>query len=345
MRPIILKPKKSIDGDPIAYLIDLVISFSKILTKGRGLSRNGVNALLLFVLTAGLLYQHTNLPTNTWEIIKLYLVPLIFLTYFFVDMGRKIGWITNFFKKLSQKTDFVYENIMDGSISHDDLELYLTTLSFSYEQITEIIKKLIHDGQFTAGAQNSLLQNEAIYRIDTLPLIKESFINPISIKNSTINIEWVSSATCIFLVNMSGNLTTEYLDKLIEKYKEYPSVLVAIGFHYYYRKSGTDETVNYYIKIGSEFKNSKLWLKIANFSFIVQTLIFFSSGIYFISLNPDKQISFMIYVFYSGILFITGIFFSSYVAQNQFIWSLKKHLTNYDLKDDFIVDTILYDVY
>lgn len=342
---IILKPKKSIDEDPIAYLIDLVISFSKILTKGRGLSRNGVKALLLFLLTAGLLYQNTILPTNTWEIVKLYWIPLIFLMYFFVDLGRNIDRVNNFFKKLSQKTDFIYDNIMEGSISHDELEFYLRTLPFSYEQITEIIIKLINEGQFTAGAQNSLLQNDVIYRIDTLPLIKESFINPISIKDSTVNIEWMSSATCVFLTNMSGNLTTEYLDKLIERYKEYPSVLVAIGFHYYYRKSDTDEAVNNYIKIGSEFKNSKLWLKIANFSFIVQTLIFLSSGIYLISLNPDKQISFMIYVFYSGILFITGIFVSSYVAQNQFIWSLKKHLTNYDLKDDFIVDTILYDVY
>ena len=342
---ITLKPKKSINEDPLAYLIDLVISFSKILTKGRGLSRNGVKAFLLFLLTASLLYQHTKLPTNTWEFINLYWVPLIFLTYFFVDVGRKIGWIINFFKKLSQKTDFVYENIMNGSISHDELEFYLMTLPFNYEQITAIIKKLNDDHQFTHGAQNSILQNNAIYRIDTLPIIKDSFINPIYIKDSTVNIEWVSSAICIFLVNMSGNLTTEYLDKLIEKYKEYPSVLVTIGFYHNHRKNSTDETVNKYIKIGYEFKNSKLWLKIANSLLIVSATIFFSFVLYFIILNPDKQNNFIIYVFNSGVLFIVLVFVSLYLKKNQFTWSLKKHLINYDLNDDFIVDNILYDVY
>ena len=342
MRPIILKPKKSMDENPISYLIDLVISFSKILTKGRGLSRNGVNALLLFLLTAGLLYQNTILPTNTWEIVKLYWIPLIFLTYFFIDLGRNIDRINNFFKKLSQKTDFIYENIIDGSISHEELEFYLRTLPFSYEQITDIIKKLVDEGQFTAGAQNSLLKNNAIYRIDTLPLIRDSFINPISIEDSTVNIEWRSSATCVFLKNNSGNLTKEYLDKLIEKYKESPSVLVAIGFHHHYRK---DDTENNYFKIGYEFKDSKPWLKITNFLYILSTIIFSISALFIISMNPDKQNSDMIYFVISAILFTVMASVKSYVIKNQFTWSLKKHLKNYDLKDDFIVANILHELY
>jgi len=42
--------------DPISFLVDLIIKISKNLTKGRGLSRRGVNALFLFFLTALLLY-------------------------------------------------------------------------------------------------------------------------------------------------------------------------------------------------------------------------------------------------------------------------------------------------
>ena len=340
MRSIILKPRKSIDEDPIAYLIDLVISFSKILTKGRGLSRNGVKAFLLFLLTAGLLYQNTILPTNTWEIVTLYWIPLIFLTYFFIDLGRNIDRINNFFKKLSQKTDFIYENIIDGSISHEELEFYLRTLPFSYEQITDIIKKLVDEGQFTAGAQNSLLKNNAIYRIDTLPLIRDSFINPISIEDSTVNIEWRSSATCVFLKNNSGNLTKEYLDKLIEKYKESPSVLVAIGFHHHYRK---DDTENNYFKIGYEFKDSKPWLKITKFLYNLSIVVFIIL-ILFILANLSEKEKFVVYFYIIGFLPIIMMLIISYVEKNELIWSLKKHLKNYDLKDDFIVQNILHDL-
>lgn len=337
-------PKKSIDEDPVAYLIDLVIRFSKILTKGRGLSRNGVKALLLFLLTAGLLYQNTNLPTNTLEVMKLYWIPLIFLTYFFVDLGRNIDRVNNFFKKLSQKTDFIYENIIDGSISHEELEFYLRTLPFSYEQITDIIKKLVDERQFTEGAQNSLLKNNAIYRIDTLPLIKDSFINPISIKDSTVNIEWMPSAACIFLKNTRGNLTREYLDKLIEKYKECPAVLFAIGFYHHYKNYKTNETMNNYFKIGYEFKYSKPWLKITKFFYNLLMAILLMT-ILFLSVNLDEMERFKIYFYMNCILLIVMLVTISYVEQNQFIWSLKKHLKNYDLKDEFIVDNILYDVY
>jgi len=37
--------------DPISYFVDLIIQISKNITKGRGLSRRGVNALFLFCLT------------------------------------------------------------------------------------------------------------------------------------------------------------------------------------------------------------------------------------------------------------------------------------------------------
>ena len=117
----IIKPKEPINDDPISYLIDLIIRFSKILTKGRGLSRNGVKAFLLFLLTAGLLYGNTNMPTKTFDILKLYWVPLIFMVYFLADLGRNIDRVNNFFKKLSQKTDYIYETIMGGTINHVDL--------------------------------------------------------------------------------------------------------------------------------------------------------------------------------------------------------------------------------
>ena len=96
----IIKPKEPINEDPISYLIDLIIRLSKILTKGRGLSINGVKAFLLFLLTAGLLYGNTDMPTKIVDGIKLYFVPLIFVIYFLADLGRNVNMVNNFFKKL-----------------------------------------------------------------------------------------------------------------------------------------------------------------------------------------------------------------------------------------------------
>ena len=363
--PKILKPKESINEDPVSYLIDLIIRLSKILTKGRGLTRNGVKALFLFFLTGSLVYQHTILPTTAWDIVKLYWIPFIFLIYFFMDLGKNIDKINDFFKKLSQKTDFIYESIMDGSISHDDLELYLMTLPFSYDQIINIIEKLVSDEQFTSSSQNSLLQNNAIYRVDTYSSIKESFTNPLIIDGSEVNVEWTSSAVCVFLKKTSEKLSKEYLNNLIKIYKEYPSVLVAIGLFHQYRLDKTDENgiiaetdiqmeqrdlktqINKddttYFKIGYEFKYDNVFYKIFNTTFIILFIIFII--FLFLVLNSIDKGNNGFYVLGLFALVVINSTVLSYVQRNEFIWSIKKHLKKYDfIKDDFVANKIINDL-
>ena len=378
-----VKVIKSINEDPLSYLIDLIIRLSKILTKGRGLTRNGVKAFLLFFLTGGLVYQHTILPTTVWDIVKLYWIPLIFLIYFFMDLGENIDKINNFFKKLSQKTDFIYESIMDGSISHNDLELYLMTLPFSYDQIINIIEKLVSDEQFTSSSQNSLLQNNAIYRVDTYSSIKESFTNPLIIDGSEVNVEWTSSAVCVFLKKTSGKLPKKYLNNLIEMYKEYPSVLVAIGFFHQYRLDKTDENgiiaktdiqmeqkdlktqinkddtdiqmehsdlktqINKddiaYFKIGYEFKYDNVLYNIFSKIFIILFAIFIIYSLLALN-NIDKGNDDFYFVGLLALV-LTGFKFISYVQRNEFIWSIKKHLKKYHfIDDDFVANKIINDL-
>ena len=379
----ILKPKESINEDPVSYLIDLIIRLSKILTKGRGLTRNGVKALFLFFLTGSLVYQHTILPTTAWDIVKLYWIPFIFLIYFFMDLGKNIDRINNFFKKLSQKTDFIYESIMDGSISHDDLELYLMTLPFSYDQIINIIKKLVSDEQFTSSSQNSLLQNNAIYRVDTYSSIKESFTNPLIIDGSEVNVEWTSSAVCVFLKKTSEKLPKKYLKNLIKMYKEYPSVLVAIGFFHQYRLDKTDENgiiaetdiqmeqrdlktqinkddtdiqmehrdlktqINKddtaYFKIGYEFKYDNVFYKIFNATFIILFIIFVIFSL--LSLNNIDNGNNDFYLIGLLALVVINSKVLSYIQRNEFIWSIKKHLKKYhSIDDDFVANKIINDL-
>lgn len=275
----VLKPKEKIVGfgGSISYLVDLITQISKYLTKGRGLSRNGVNALLLFILTASLLYAHTEMPTRLIDILKLYSIPLIFLLYAFVDLLKNIDSINKFFRRLQQKTDFIYDSIMEGTISHEDLGYYLSTLSFSSEQIKNIVQKLVDSEQFTPNAQNNLLHNKAIYRIDSLPVIKESLTN----------MEWASSAVCVFLSNTNKNLSQKYLDKLKEKYSEHPSVLVALGYFHNYRKGDFDV----YYKIGYEFKYTKYLITFLRYTIIMMLISFVFLLIASFPLNPPSYYS------------------------------------------------------
>ena len=235
---------------------------------------------------------------------------------------------------------------MDGTISHADLELYLMSLPFSYEQITSIINKLVDDGQFTSDAQKNLLHNNAIYRIDTFPLIKKSFIEPVLLKDSMMDIEWAPPAVCVFLRKMRGNLPAKYLDEVVEKNKACPSILVAIGFYHHYRNDDKHNNIVPYFKIGYEFKNSKPWLNIVNYLFILLFTIFVLFSLTVITLFPSKSESLVFYQMGLGFLAAVLFFIQLHVRKNQFIWSIRKHLKNYKIiKDDYVAEKIANDVH
>jgi len=311
-----------------------------------------------------------------------------------VDLAKNIDQINKFFRRLGQRTEFSYQNIMDGNIYYEDLGFNLSELNFNYKQITNIIIKLIESEQFTPNIQKKLLLNNAIYRLDTLPFIRESFINPIfSIKttmkkdepdrgegtfndpifgthisplignsylyptlfnsnteqykldrgekenNTThqININWTPSAVCIFVSKMRKNLPNEYLDKLIDKYGKYPSVLIAIGHFCQYKKG--DAT---FFKIGNEFKYTRKLTKISKvlmFSTIA-LLIFFG-----LSTSPTASLNEKQYFIGAMVLFFGSFIFSIYIEKNDLAWSLKSHLKNYDVtKDDFVINEINSDL-
>ncbi len=353
-KPIYEEEKTIGFSGSLSYLVELIIQISKYFTKGRGLSKNGVNALLLFLLTAGLLFTHTQFPSTWMDRLKLYSVPLVFLSFFIVDLAKNIDIINRFFRKLGQRTDFIYQNIMEGNINYEDLEYNLSDLNFSYKQITEIMKKLVDSELFTRNAQNSLLLNSAIYRMDTLPLIKDSFINPITIDTiltedysnnpdaigtNSININWTPSAVCIFLSKMRNNLPKKYLDKLMDRYGKYPSVLIAIGHFYKYEK-GEDT----FLKIGNEFKYTKNRRYIFKVLYLSTFLIFIIVSFFFVNLSLSERSGYDFYFFGTAGLFIITLLLHNYIEKNDLFWSLRSHLKNYDvIKDDFVVNQIISD--
>ena len=311
--------EESFSIDPVSYFTELIIQISKNLTKGRGLSKRGVNAFFLFLLTGSLLYVNTIMPTNFINILKLYYIPIIFLIYFIYDITKNIQKLDRFWRRIFQKTDFGYNNIINGNISLGDLEFYISTLSFTREQIEHIILNMQDSDQFTPNIQNGLLHNKNIYRVDTLPLIKESLIN----------FNWTSSAICTFLRFTRRNLSPEYLDKLIDKYGENPSILFAIGhFHNY-----NIHNLSFY-KMGNEFKCFKdLYNKVFTYTIL-----------FFIGINLLLMLIFLIYyeyrIFILGLTILTFVLyllifrFIKILTNKIFTFIITRHIKKYDCVDD-----------
>lgn len=56
------------------------------------------------------------------------------------------------------------------------------------------------------------------------------------IKNLLLDFNFTSSSVCIFLYHMQNSLDYEYLDKIIDKYGCFPSVLFCVGHFHRYKK-------------------------------------------------------------------------------------------------------------
>ncbi|OEU42164.1 hypothetical protein BGV40_11025 [Methanosarcina sp. Ant1] len=232
-----------IDIDPISYMSDFIIQISKNITKGRGLSQRGVNALFLFILTGSLLYQHTQFPKNITDFFGLYIVPFFFVLYFVVDFSKNIPTINNFFVKLFKRSDFAYYNIMNDSISLNNLEYYLKILPFSSEQIMNLIRHLLESNQLSPKVQTSLMHNNALYEIESSNYMK----------NVLLDYNFKPKEVCMFLKKMAKRLDPDYLDKIIEKYGAFPSVQFCIGHFHQYKKADSDSFFRY----GYEFAFKK----------------------------------------------------------------------------------------
>jgi hypothetical protein len=224
------KISKYIDTDPYSYISELIIQISKNITNGRGLSQAGVNSLFLFLLTGGLLYEHTIFPQTTIGFFKLYIVPLLFLLYFFIDILKNIPRINTIFMITFRRNDFVYSNIISDSINLYVLDYYLRNLPFNSEQVINIVKNLIRNKQFSPSSQTSLMHNRSLYGIKSINYIK----------NLLLDFNFTSSSVCIFLYHMQNSLDYEYLDKIIDKYGCFPSVLFCVGHFHKYKKDDSN---------------------------------------------------------------------------------------------------------
>jgi hypothetical protein len=210
---------KYIDTDPYSYISDLIIQVSKNITKGRGLSKRGVDALFLFILTSGLLYSYTQFPKNITEFFKIYIVSLIFLFYSFVDILKNVPFINNLYVSIFKKSDYICDTIINLSISLDELENYLASTVFTPQQFIDIIDYLIRMNQFSPRCQANLMNNKAFYGTESINYVKDLLLR----------FDFTSQAVCIFLSKMETRLDYNYLDKLTEKYHNFPTVLFLAG--------------------------------------------------------------------------------------------------------------------
>ncbi|SFM90840.1 hypothetical protein [Methanolobus profundi] len=234
-----------IDTDIFSYIYNLIIQSSRYFTKGKGISHRGVNALLLFFLTAGVLYENTSfivndsIKDNFVSFVGIYKVPIIFFLYFLFDLLRTIDKVNNFVRRIFQRSEFVYYKIESGDIDQEDLEFYSKVISLNKSQLSSLLFNLKNNDFLTPSVQINLLHNSSIYKYGTLVALKEYLIL----------LNWNSAAVCSFIKRIEGNLSPEYLDRLISKYDTSYSVPFAIG---YYHKSYQNKD-NPLLDIGQNF--------------------------------------------------------------------------------------------
>ncbi len=238
-----LNDSKFIDTDPYSYFSDLIIQISKNIAQGRGLSKRGVDALSLFILTSGLLYTHTSFPQTLIDFLKLYWIPLFFLLYFITDVLRNFSWINEGFMRIFGGRRFSYEAIINDSVNLYELETCLEYTSFSADQLIDIVKHLVKNNQFSPKSQAKLMLNTSLYEVKSINYIKDLLLE----------FEFTSKAVCIFLKKMEMRLDHKYLDKLIEKYCESPSVLFSVGKYHKYKIN--DQNSLYKLGYEYDYKN------------------------------------------------------------------------------------------
>lgn len=321
---------KYIDTDPYSYISDLIIQFSKNITNGRGLSQAGVNSLSLFILTAGLLYNYTVLPTNIVGLFKLYIVPLLFFLYFLVDLSKNIPYINNFYMRIFKRSNFAYYAIINNSVSLEDLEEYLRYKAFNSQQLEIIVEHLIKEDQFSPTCQANLMCNKALYEIKSAYYMKDLLLR----------FDFTSHAVCIFLEYMEERLDNTYLDKLIEKYVKFPSVLFSVGKFHKYKIDDSNPLYKY----GYEWPNESILYDIIISPFSFGLLLAVSAG-YFIGKYQLTIKGIIITIIISIVVIFVSFVILRYIQNVKFGKAFRKYLMDKKNLDKNTIERIIEDLY
>lgn len=213
-------------ADFAEYLIDFIMKSFSIIFKGKEISRKGANALALFILTITILYPNTTFPNNIGDFIKIYGVSSIFLIYFLVDVLQNVDKINRILRKFQQKTDLAYEDIMNNTVTGDEVENLLNSISFNCNQLENIIHHLRANNQFTRLAQYNLLLKSNDFTIDT-----DNYIQQLLVEDEVNgeNEKWDSLAICTYIRIKKLKLSESFSKKIYEKYKDEPSIVFCMG--------------------------------------------------------------------------------------------------------------------
>lgn len=332
-------------SDNIAYFIDTVRYLFKVATKGRDLSKQGANALILFFMTLFLLLDAVGIPSTKADLWKRYwLVPLGFAFYFIAVAGQNVERVRRFFRKIQQRSDVAFEDITENRLTSFEVQSVLSTIEFDIKQIKKIIKYLNKRGEFEYYEQVNLLLNPYIYKPDISRYLKKLLI--------TDEIKWTASAVCIFLSQKQYNLNTDYLQTIFDKYKKYPCVLFSIGRCFDYQKSLLSdlktEEKNYYLAGLNYNSNSKLAVKINEALYYLISLgpLSVVSIIYLNSTTPTIIIQLLVVI--TALFSLATINISSRTSIKKMIRksAIKKTLKKYDSKmDKPIFNEFIGDIY
>ena len=212
-----------------SLFIDLIRNLFKIIFKGKEISEKGAIALSLFVLTFSLLYNNTTFPDNIIDIIKLYSWPSLFFIYFIVNVSQNFEYFSRLLRKIQQKTNLAYEDIINDKCTASEVEDLLYSSSFTCEQLRGIISHLRQNNQFTRSGQYNLLLKSSDFKINTDNYIQHSLIKK--------DDDWDSLAVCTYIKHKKFNLNRDFIINLFDKYGNDLAVAFTIGRYQHFAEA------------------------------------------------------------------------------------------------------------
>ena len=306
-------------SDIAGYFINLIMNLFSIIFKGKEISRKGAHAFALSILTASTLIPNTTFPTNVMGFIKMYIIPLVFLSYFIIDVLQNFDWFDRFLKKIQGKNDLACEDIKSDIVTSNDVENLLYSISFTCEQLKEIVLYLRKNNQFTRTAQYYLLTKSKKFSIKTDNYIKQS-----------LKIDaWDSLAVCIYLKRKRFNLSDDFIKELYVKYKYEPTVVFNIGQYHHFLV--TDDLNKKFLLAG---KNMRWYTPSIFKTIVILYLIVIMSPFIWVFFNyppPYNSINEMLYPMISLFIFAVGLYLTERSKYELHDFLIKKSLKNQDI--------------
>jgi hypothetical protein len=265
--------------DPADLFIGIMEFIKKLFLRKRlFLSDKAYNSLFISMLLVFQIWLTQNYPAEA------YIAAVVAFGYFLLHLINKL---------LLERSDRDIIGLRDNVIAYNEIASKIKKCAISKpHEIIEIIKEYIKNKRFSEDIQIALFAKYGRYSFE----LREYIENEIIIKQTI-----TPKALGVFLITSVLALPDEFLEKIVDKYRNSNSFLFNLGRSQMYKfEDGTKEQK--YYNAGYQFKKfRKLTRNVGIFVIISLAIAFFALGVFYGIIKSSTP--FGILIFYSVAIF------------------------------------------